>query len=177
MTTPATLSQIARILDGLDIEWAIMGALAANRYRSSPRLTNDIDILLADRGPGLEKLEQTFRDSGWTVYRADPAGELLRLRHERYGLVDLLVSGTEFQLQSIQRATFDELEGRMMRILRVEDVIIHKLIAGRFQDLADIEAILEAGVSLDREYLDKWVQFWELEARWLQLRPSGYSVD
>jgi hypothetical protein len=52
-----TLSALGEILDALSIRWTLIGALAANRYRTTPRLTNDVDVLLADAGEGLESLE------------------------------------------------------------------------------------------------------------------------
>jgi hypothetical protein len=45
------LSVLAEIFQSLSIRWALMGALAANRYRASPRLTQDVDVLLAGIGP------------------------------------------------------------------------------------------------------------------------------
>jgi hypothetical protein len=47
-------------------------------------------------------------------------------------------------------------------------VIIHKLIAGRPRDLDDIRSILETGAELDRQYLDHWIEEWDLGERWQQ---------
>lgn len=41
-----------------------------------------------------------------------------------------------------------------------------ELIAGRYQDLADIEAILDAGVAVDASYVERWAEFWEVLDRW-----------
>ena len=54
----------------------------------------------------------------------------------------------------------------------VEDVIIHKLIAGRHQDIADIEAIVAGHLPLDETYLARWVGFWDVAATWQTLRPD-----
>ena len=54
----------------------------------------------------------------------------------------------------------------------IEDVIVHKLIASRSQDIADIEAILSAKPSLDHDYISRWVQYWEIEDRWRSLNPA-----
>ena len=151
LTTPTALKHLAKILDGMSIQWALMGALAANRYRSSPRLTNDIDLLLADTGAGIDELERVFILAGWSVHRADPGGELIRLKYERYGVADLLVSGTDYQCQALQHAVEETIDNEHIKVLTVEDVVIHKLIAGQYQDLADIEAILETKLTLDQE--------------------------
>ena len=166
-----TLSALGEILDALSIRWTLIGALAANRYRTTPRLTHDVDVLLADAGEGLDSLEAALRGSGWSVRRADAAGELLRLTHPEHGVADLLMAGTDYQQSAIKRASVETMdEHQSVRVLTPEDVIVHKLIAGRLQDLADIEAVLEAGIDLDVEYVERWAQFWDVSERWEQLR-------
>jgi predicted nucleotidyltransferase len=168
------LAELAAILRRLGIRWVLIGALAANRYRATTRLTQDVDLLLADSGPGLEELENAVRQAGWSVRRADPEGLLLRLRHPELGIADLVVAGTDYQQEAMQRAREEAFDERTTaRVLTPEDVIIHKLIAGRTQDLADIEAILEAGVDLDEAYLEHWLRFWQIEAAWERLRGAG----
>lgn len=153
----------------MSIRWALIGALAANRYRVSPRLTNDIDLLLADSGRGPDELENTLISAGWSVQWADPGRELLRLKHDTYGVADLLIAGTEYQQQAIQRAIEEPFGDITIRVLTVEDVIVHKLIAGRYQDLADIEAILSSSPEIDRQYIASWAAFWDVLERWENL--------
>jgi hypothetical protein len=171
LTPRSALSALGRVLDALSIRWTLIGALAANRYRGSPRSTNDVDLLLADTGEGLESLEAALTAAGWSVRRADSAGELLRLSHAEYGVADLLIAGTDYQSQAIERSVVEPFDAHeSARVLTAEDVIVHKLIAGRLQDLADVEAILEGGVALDEGYIERWAQFWEVGDRWEQLR-------
>ena len=79
------LEALGRLLDSLGIRWALMGALAANRYRTSARLTQDVGLLRADLGPGLDAVERALGGSGWSVLRASPRNELPRLRHPEPG--------------------------------------------------------------------------------------------
>ena len=149
----------------------LIGALAANRYRSSPRFTRDVDLLLADSGPGLRTLESTLIDAGWSARRADARGELLRVTHPEFGAGDLLIAGTDYQREAIERASDEPFgDSGSAPVLTAEDVIVHKLIAGRHQDLADIEAILETGRPLDEAYLERWAEYWEVLDRWRTLR-------
>jgi hypothetical protein len=62
-------------------------------------------------------------------------------------------------------------DGPAIPVLTAEDVIIHKLIAGRSQDIADIEAILASGAAIDDAYVQKWVTFWDLADAWSALHP------
>ena len=173
LTLRTALGEIGRLLDGLSIRWALAGGLAANRYRRSPRHTDDVDLLLADTGPGLDVLESTLTAAGWSLHRADPAGELLRARHSELGPVDLLIAGTAYQHEALRRAhvEVETVPGAgTVPTLTVEDVIVHKLIAGRYRDLADIKEILEGKPSLQEAYIERWAEFWEVLDRWHQLR-------
>jgi len=152
----------------------LIGALAANRYRRSPRLTQDVDLLLADTGAGLEVLEAALRDAGWDVRRATPDGDLLRLKHSDLGIADLMIAGTDYQRTALERARGESIGGGdVVPVLGADDVIVHKLIAGRNQDLADIEAILESGNVLDEGYIERWADFWDVSAQWRELRSRA----
>lgn len=164
------LRELGGLLRRLGIRWVLIGALAANRYRSSPRLTQDIDLLLADTGEGLESLEATLREAGWEVQRATRDAELLRIRHADLGLADLLIAGTDYQQQAIERARWESAGvGEPVPVLTPEDVILHKLIAGRTQDRADVEAILASGIALDESYVERWARFWDVLEDWRAL--------
>jgi predicted nucleotidyltransferase len=170
----SALSVLAAILRDLGIRWVLIGALAANRYRTSPRLTQDVDLLLADVGAGLDALEIAARAAGWEVRRASGEGDLLRLRHPELGIADLLIAGTEYQQEAIRRGRKEPIgNGENVRVLTAEDVIVHKLIAGRTQDRADIEAILAAKVPLDESYIERWAAFWGVLDDWRALRAGS----
>lgn len=165
------LEALGRLLDGLGIRWVLIGALAANRYRITTRLTQDVDLLLAGMGPGLERLERELATGGWSVRRATPGGEILRLRHEELGAADLIVAATGYEGVAIARARVEHLGvGTDVLVLAPEDVIVLKLIAARAQDVADIEAILAAKPSLDESYVEEWAQFWGVLDLWHRLR-------
>ena len=110
-TRRTALGDVGRLLDGMSIRWALIGGLAANRYRSAPRYTGDVDLLLAGSGAPLPELESALTARGWSVCRADGEGSLLRANHTELGPVDLLVAGTEYQEQALQRAQVESVAG------------------------------------------------------------------
>jgi hypothetical protein len=149
----------------------LIGALAANRYRVTTRLTQDVDLLLAGPGPGLGALERELATAGWAVRHASPGGEILRLRHPDFGAADLILAGTEYERQALSRARVESLgTAQDVRVATAEDVIVLKLIAGRAQDVADIEAILVAKPALDERYIEDWADFWEVLELWRRVR-------
>ena len=166
------VAAIAALLDAHGVGWVVMGAVAANRYRREVRLTGDVDLLVASHGPGgLDALEAAFESAGWSVRRGSADGAILRLRHGTLGAVDLVLAETEYQRTAIERAVSDVNGGGVpLRVLRIEDVLVHKLIAGRPRDLADIEDILASRPELDEAYVQRWVEYWDVGELWQQLR-------
>lgn len=163
-----SLSTLSALLARIGIRWVLIGAHAANRYRAATRLTHDIDLLLTDAGDGTQLRDGLERD-GWQVQQVG-AGDLLRLRHPALGVADVLIAGTDYQQLAIQRARSELIDDVVnVPVLTIEDVILHKLIAGRFQDLADIEAILVTQPVLDRTYLTQWLGYWSLQDAWQRI--------
>ena len=178
-----TLREVEGILAQHGVEWAVFGAVAANLYRAEARATYDVDILLSLGRADLAEVAEAAQAAGWTVRLLHPDASMLRIVHPEFGAVDFVAVEIEYQQAALQRARRETLAGGIStRVLRVEDVIIHKLIAGRSRDDADVEAILDANHDLDRDYLDHWLDQWEVADRFAVLqkkvmkaapRPSG----
>jgi len=135
----AWLASIAEIFDSLGVDWTLVGALAANRYRATPRFTTDVDTM-ANFDPSMAA---TFEAAGYDVSVIADDGEPAHLIRCYRGVqaLDILLPVVEYQQLALDRAVDN--------VLTVEDVIIHKLIAWRLRDRDDVRSILEAGVSLD----------------------------
>lgn len=152
----------AEILDAAGVEWALIGGLAALRYRATPRLTVDADFL-ASRDPALAA---AFRAAGYEVSEVgDPGEEPHLLLVRGHGdVIDVLLSVVDYQDVALRRA--------VDHVLTVEDVIVHKLIAWRPRDRNDIASILETGIPLDEDYIAEWAERWEVTERWAEARAS-----
>ncbi len=153
----AWLASIAEIFDDLGVDWTLVGALAANRYRATSRFTVDVDTMAAFD----DALPERLAAAGYEVDVIADTGEAPHLIRCRRGAeaIDILIPVVEYQWTALSRA--------QAHVLSVEDVIIHKLIAWRPRDRDDIRSILEAGVALDATYLDGWIEAWELAERWV----------
>ena len=171
-----TLREVEAILQRHGVEWAVFGAVAANVYRTEARTTFDVDILLSLGSADMHRVAEAVQAAGWTVRLLQPDGSMLRVFHSEFGAVDFVAVEIEYQRAALRRAREETLaEGIATRVLTVEDVIIHKLIAGRSQDDADIEAILDANHRLDWDYLNHWLNQWEVADKFaaLQERTMG----
>ena len=169
-----TLAALDALLAELGIQWVVIGGVAANLYRRKTRLTGDVDLLLAaNASDRVAQLEEALSARGWSVRRATPVGDILRMHHAALGWADLQIAGTEYQRAAIERAHPTTLsDALVVRALSPEDLIIHKLIAGRPKDIGDIDALLEAGVAFDEAYIEHWAAIWEVTELWRRLRSQ-----
>jgi hypothetical protein len=127
--------EVSRLFSEAGIRHVLAGALAANAYRDRPRTTEDIDFLVGD-----EAFET--HPNGLVTIRV-PVIEFDGIEIDQVLLTDTL-RVVEDALDNAPRS-----EG--IPIAPMETIVIMKLLAGRTQDLADIEAIISAGA--DRELL------------------------
>lgn len=152
-------------LRALGFEVVLIGALAALRYRLTPRVTTDIDFLARS----LTGLGAALRAEGLQVTEMAEPGEepyVIFARGSGWS-VDVLGAETEYQRLALDRAV----DGA----LSVEDVIVHKLIAGRPRDRDDIDSILATGIALDVDYIASWAEVWGVGREWVEAtaRRSG----
>ncbi len=133
-------------------------------YYGEPRLTRDIDITL---GVDIDKLQSVLRPiegSGLDVATKDVGRfvsetHVLPLIETATGIrVDLIFSFSEYERSALQRVVSVPLGSGEVRFIAVEDLIIHKIVAGRPRDLEDIRGILARSPKMDDAYLEKWLR-------------------
>lgn len=132
-TFERAVREVSRMFVAAGIRHALVGALGANAYRNRPRTTEDIDFLV-----GNEAFE-THR-GGFVTMRV-PVVEFDGIEVDQVPLPD--VPGVE---AGLKRAHVSD----GVPIALVDTIVVLKLLAGRTQDLADIEAIVESGADRDQ---------------------------
>lgn len=173
----AAVRTIGALLEAQGATWALAGALAANVYRHDVRATGDVDLLVGfgafDSASALAALADTLERSGWALGDNRNRDWMLRARHPEYGLVDILSVGMVYQKRAVERAVLHVGDdGTELRVLAIEDVLIHKLIADRSKDAADVESILATDPELDLVYLNHWLAQWGIEDRYERTRAA-----
>lgn len=157
--------EVGDLLDELDLAWALAGALAAIEYRSDMRVTGDADLLTTWHPDLVERLHGAGYDIDVKSQPGEEQPHHLRL-HRGVSTVDLLISTTDYQIEAIRRAGDEHL-------LTIEDVLIHKVLADRARDRGDVASILATDPELDEEYLDSWMEAWDITDRWRAARDRG----
>ena len=167
----AAVRTVGALLEAQGATWALAGALAANVYRHDVRATGDVDLLVGfgafDSAAALAALADSLERTGWALGDRRNRDWMLRARHPEYGLVDVLSVGMVYQERAVERAVVHVGDdGTELRVLAIEDVLIHKLIADRSKDAADVESILATDPEMDLEYLNHWLAEWAIEDRY-----------
>lgn len=161
------LRAVHRILEEAHVANALCGGMAANLYRTGVRATTDVDVYIACSAPELVNLANLFEERGWTAHPAWRKAALLRLERADKPKVDLLVAATELERIAVERARPAQIEDIRMRVLRAEDLIVFKLVAGRARDYADVAAIINAQVDrLDDIYIERALRELDMVERW-----------
>ena len=141
----------------------VIGGQAVLLY-GEPRLTKDIDITLGVGVRELNKLKETISSLGLKILveRDEEFVErnmVLPTLDEKSGIrVDFIFSFSLYERQAIERGKDIKLGRSMVRFASLEDVVIHKVIAGRARDLEDIKSILLKNQKYDSDYIEKWLK-------------------
>lgn len=157
------LGRISRQLRLAKIPYMVIGGQAVLLY-GEPRLTKDIDITLGVGIEAFEKIKGSVSRLGLTTLPEDPKKfvretMVLPLLDPGSGIrVDLIFSSLSYERQALQRAKRVKLGKSLIRFASLEDVVIHKVIAGRPRDLEDIKGMLMKNPTYDRRYIRKWLK-------------------
>ncbi len=154
------LTRLARALDAASVPYMVIGGQAVLLY-GEPRLTRDIDITMGITPDDLEKALQVAQEVDLRLLVEQPLNFVrqnwvLPAIDAKSGLrVDFIFSWTPYEAQAIERAREVEIDNYPVRFATPEDVILHKLLAGRPRDLEDIRSILRKQ-SVDVTYIRQW---------------------
>ncbi|MBP1732453.1 MAG: hypothetical protein H6Q55_2882 [Deltaproteobacteria bacterium] len=156
------LAKIARALDSARIPYMVIGGQAV-LYHGEPRLTRDIDITLGVDATELKRVS----DAVATIPLAPSVVDVDAFVRDTNVLplsdvfsnlrVDLIFSFTPYEAEAIRRAVPVVLDGVSVHFASAEDLIIHKLVAGRPRDIEDVAGVLARKPSLDEKYVTKWL--------------------
>lgn len=159
----ALIKKIAQQLDKEQIPYMIIGGQAVLLY-GSPRLTRDIDITLGIDTDKFELIEKVCKKLGLKLFPKNSsafvqATKVLPVEEPKLKIrVDFIFSFTLYETQAIARAGKVLMNDYPIKFATPEDIIIHKMIAGRAVDLEDVRNILiKRKKSVDLKYIKKWL--------------------
>ncbi|MEW6554295.1 MAG: nucleotidyl transferase AbiEii/AbiGii toxin family protein [Actinomycetota bacterium] len=157
------LEKTALELDSKGIPYMVIGGQAVLLY-GEPRLTRDIDITL---GVGVEQAEEIIamaRDIGLEPLPSDVIGLIMEAMvlptiDEPSGIrVDFIFSQSSYERAAIGRVRRVRIGKTEVCFTSLEDLIIHKVVAGRPRDIEDLKAVIAKNPEYDRDYISKWLE-------------------
>jgi hypothetical protein len=160
----AILARVARALTGGQIPFMVIGGQAV-LVHGEPRLTQDIDLTV---GISIHRLADVLAACDEASLSSLP-DDVERFVHETFVLpvadratgtrVDLIFSETPYEAAAIQRADVIEVAGAAVPFATAEDLLLHKLFAGRPRDIEDAEGIVRRkGGDIDWSYVSTWAE-------------------
>ena len=163
------LSRLGSTLDEHAIPYMIIGGQAVLLY-GEPRLTRDIDITLGIDLGGVDTLLTVVRELSLKPIPEDVRAfvsktMVLPVLEEDTGIrVDFILSFTPYESEAIKRARILKFKEQEVRFASPEDVIIHKIFAGRPRDLEDVGGIILKNSDIDRAYIRRWLEQFDLSS-------------
>ncbi len=141
---------------------AVIGGVAVSLL-GRPRFTRDIDALVdLDEARWPDLIEAALRAG--IVPRIEGALEfasrfrVLLLRHVPSQIdIDVILGGLPFERAAVAAAQPRSVGDLMIRLPRVEDLMIMKAVAQRPQDLLDLEGLISAHPEADLAAVRQWV--------------------
>jgi len=146
------------------IPYAIIGGTALPRW-GEPRFTKDLDlVVMAPPKEGIDKFVQSLLEC-FPSRVAHPIAfarqsRMVLIRASNHCDVDISLGLPGYEEEVMRRAVDYDLEtGKAVRICSAEDLIIHKCVSGRPQDISDVNGVLmRQNRKLDVAYIRKWLR-------------------
>lgn len=177
MSPGEALRGIVAALDEAGVDYMLTGSFAGS-YHGIPRATQDIDFVVDPTDEELARLVGLLETQDYYV-SLDAAREALEVRGQFNAIdrttgwkIDLIIrKDRPFSREEFSRRREESPLGFSLEVATAEDVLLAKLEwakqTGSEQQMGDVVGILSSqGESLDRTYIEKWVEELELEDEW-----------
>lgn len=165
-------------LDGANIGYMLTGSMAMNYY-AQPRMTRDIDVVVALRPADAALVAQLFSPD---YYVSPEAVESSIANHSMFNLihhesvikVDCIVRKQgEYRLEEFSRRHRIKIEDFETWIVSKEDLILSKLLWAKDShselQLRDVKNLVSTGC--DRDYIQRWTDELGVASLWQEIQP------
>lgn len=168
---------VSNRLDGAGIGYMLTGSMAMNYY-AQPRMTRDIDVVVALRPADAARVVQLFGADYYVSREAVDSSiaheSLFNLIHNESVIkVDCIVrKRSEYRLAEFARRQRIRIEDFETWIVSKEDLILSKLFWAKDSrselQLRDVKNLISSGC--DRDYIGRWTQVLEIANLWEEVK-------
>jgi hypothetical protein len=156
------LADLVKWLESAQISAMVIGGVASS-FLGRPRMTQDIDALAILPENKWDAAIEAARNFG-IAPRIDQAVDFARrsrvllLKHTQSDIaIDVILGGLPFEQEAVDRARAHRVGDITVRLPRVEDLIIMKVIAHRDKDMQDVEGLLDAHPEVNFDEIRQYV--------------------
>ena len=163
-------------LDGANIGYMLTGSMAMNYY-AQPRMTRDIDLVVALRPGDTDRVVHLFTPDYYVSREAVDSSithnSMFNLIHQESVIkVDCIVrKQTEYRLTEFERRQRIKIADFETWIVSKEDLILSKLFWAKDShselQLRDVRNLIATGC--DRAYIEQWTTALELSNLWQEI--------
>ncbi len=146
-----------------NIPYVFIGGIALQQW-GEPRFTRDLDITilvaLGEEEAVIKKIHSVFIPRIPDALEFALKNRVCLVKNREGYEIDISLGVPGYEEEVIKRAEKCSMHKKhTVMICSAEDLIIHKVVAGRPQDLSDIEGIImRQGKKLDVKYIRKWLK-------------------
>lgn len=154
----AAAQQVQELCSERGWRFCFIGGLAVQRW-GEPRLTRDVDLTLlagfGDEAGYVDRLLARFESRVEDPEAFARRNRVLLLRTADGVPIDVALGALPFEGRAVQRSSQWPIpDGEPLRTCSADDLVIHKVFAGRDRDWADVSGVIaRQGANLDVELI------------------------
>jgi hypothetical protein len=188
MSQSELLTKVIEVLDAAEVPYLLTGSYASS-LQGEPRLTHDIDLLVAITPLGARFLVRAFPGPD---YYLDEGAIIEAISHRsQFNLLDAasgdkvdfwILTNEPFDQSRFSRRYSEKFLGREIFFSQPEDTILMKLkwcemSGGSEKQFADARSVYELQhAALDLAYLEKWAKILTLDSLWTRLKNEADPI-
>ncbi len=156
------LERLSIALSAAGIRYMIIGGQAVLVY-GEPRITKDVDVTLSVEPDQAKRVIDLAIRAKFRPLPEDPESFIrdtmvLPAIDDESGIrVDLIFSQSAYERQAMDRVRTIRVGNADVRFASAEDVVIHKIVAGRPRDIEDVASLMIKQRDLDIGYIERWL--------------------
>ena len=189
MSQQELLKNVVGLLESNGIDYMITGSVASS-LQGEPRLSHDIDLIVAIRDLEVPVLMNVFSSAGY--YLDEEAVREAIVRKSMFNLIEAqggdkidfwILTTDPFDQSRFGRKRTEEIFGIKVKVSSPEDTILAKLhwavkSGGSMKQFTDALRVFEVQYKdLDFSYLDRWVDSLGISSLWHDLKKKAEIVE
>ena len=157
------LEKLALSLEKNGIAYMIIGGQAVLLY-GEPRLTKDIDVTIDMKPDDVSDITNVVNDLGYEMLVDSPETfvsktSVLPCLEPITGIrIDFIFSFSAYEKQALKRVKRVHIGKAQVCFASVEDMVIHKIVAGRPRDIEDVKIMMIKEHIIDVDYIRRWLE-------------------